>query len=206
MRNRSTLLFLFATSLAAFGGCASQAVVLKPDPIPFATPAAGQNLPQTWSLWVAGARDNRAAGRTGPKAGVLYSRFRKTPQNAYVEPNPEIYVREQLARYLLKRGWEASSAGTARALLHIEVEDFSFVEDPGSVWDHIGVRVVYGVRILNAADQEVGRVRLEGASQFDTAGDTERAIEKALSSALADTFEAFSRSDVLRSALAQIGG
>lgn len=203
MRYRGAFLPLLLLSLS---GCASQAVVLKPDAIPFTAPAKEPSSPQTWSLWVAGARDSRDPGKTGPRAGTLFSRVWNTPSSAYVEPNPEVYVREQLARYLLKKGWEASGAATARALLYVDIEDFSFVEDPGVVWDHVGVRVVYSVRILNASNQEVGRVRLEGSSQFDTPLDTERELEKAFSAALSDTFEAFSRSDVLRAALAQTGG
>ncbi|NTU60618.1 MAG: hypothetical protein HGA98_06130, partial [Deltaproteobacteria bacterium] len=110
------------------------------------------------------------------------------------------------SRYLLSRGWEASGANNARALLSVDVEDFSFVEDPGVVWDNVGVKVVYTVRISNPAGQEIARVRLEGAAQFESPWDTDRQLEKALSSALSDTFESFSRSEALKSALGQLGG
>lgn len=198
--------FLALAGLLACGGCASQAVVLKPDPVPFVAGGSGQRSAPAWSLWVAEARDVRAPGKSGPKVGTLYTRFLKTPQSAYVEPNPEMYIRDQLSRYLLSKGWEASGAGSAKTLLHVEAEEFSFTEDPGSVWDNVGVRVVYTVRIFNASGRELAHVKLEGASQFESPLNTERQIEKAFSNALSDTFEAFSRSDALRSALAQIGG
>jgi hypothetical protein len=206
MRHFAVPGFLVLAGLLACGGCASQAVVLKPDPIPFVAGGSGQRSAAAWSLWVSQARDVREPGKSGPKAGTLYSRIRKSPQSAYVEPNPEVYIREQLSRYLLSKGWEASGSSSARALLHVEAEDFSFTEEPGSVWDNVSVRVVYTVRLFSPSGQELGHVRLEGASQFESPLDTERQLEKAFSSALADTFDSFSRSDALRSALAQIGG
>lgn len=206
MHQRSLPALLLLAGALACGGCASQAVILKPDPVPFSLGTAAQKQSPSWSLWVADARDIRAPGKSGPKAGTLFSRFTKSPQSAYVDPNPEVYVREQLSRYLLSRGWEASGANNARALLSVDVEDFSFVEDPGVVWDNVGVKVVYTVRISNPAGQEIARVRLEGAAQFESPWDTDRQLEKALSSALSDTFESFSRSEALKSALGQLGG
>lgn len=206
MRRYALPLFLVLAGLLACGGCAPNAVVLKPDPVPFAYTGPGKQQAQSWALWVADARDIREQGKSGPRAGTLYTRFRKAPQSAYVEPNPETYIREQLSRYLLAKGWEASGAASARALLHIDLEDFSFIEDPGVIWDNVGVRVVYTVRMTSASGQEIGRVRLEGAAQFESPWDTERQVEKTFSNALSDTFESFSRSEALRAALGQIGG
>ncbi len=189
----------FVLSLLA-AGCASKAVVLAPGlvPMPEGQPKSGGEA--AWSAWVAQSRDARPEGQAGQKVGTLYTRFEKTAQVAYLEPTPAEYVRQQLSRYLLHKGLEASSGQVARVLLEVDLEECSLVENPGSVWDEITVRVGYTVRIMESGGRELGRVRLKGEAQRKSPGETKRQAEAALRDALADTFDALSRSDVFQKA------
>lgn len=187
------------------GACAPQAVIVKP--LPLATSGAPVAAPQgqAWSIWVAEARDVRPAEKAGNRVGTFYTRFRKKPQAAYLEPNPEVYLREQLSRYLLSKGWEAASQEASRATLRIDVEEFSVVEEPGSVWDVETVRVAYLVHVLDRSGRELGRVRLEGGGQIRTPGDSQAQVEEGFRSAVADTFEALTHSDAFARALGAAG-
>jgi hypothetical protein len=200
---RCTTLWGAAVTFAAVcTGCAQQAIILKPSPI--ATPAPVSREAASWSLWIAEARDVRPEGQTGSKVGTFYSRFRKTPQTGYLEPNPEVYVKYQLSRYLFARGWEASGPDTAKGYLRLSLEEFSMKEDPGSVWDATDVRVAYTVVISNRAGQEFGRVRLEGGAQAKSPLDTTRQVENAFRDAVADTLDALSRSEAFQKAVGQL--
>lgn len=189
--------FVFLSALV-LGGCAAQTVMLRPKPI--AAGPAEAPVGHSWSFWVAEARDARAPEKAGPVVGTFYTRFRKMPQTVYVEPNPEVYLREQLSRYLLSRGWEASGEDTARAFLRVDLEDFSLVEDPGTVWNTVNLRVAYSVRVSDRSGKEVGRLRLEGGSQVLSPIDTERQVESGFRDAVTDTFDAMTRSDAFRRA------
>jgi hypothetical protein len=191
--------FCLLLAAAALGGCASQVVMLRPKSIP----TAGREAPQghAWSLWVAETRDVRPPEKAGPIVGTFYTRLRKTPQTVYVEPNPEVYLKEQLSRYLLSRGWEASGPDKARALLRLEVEDFGLVEVPGAVWNTVDLRVVYTVRVSDRSGQEIGRLRLEGGSQVHSPIDTSRQVETGFRDAVADTFDALTRSEAFQRAV-----
>jgi hypothetical protein len=199
---RATLWAAAAVFAAACAGCAQQAIILRPGPI--SPPAAAGGSGSPWSLWVAEARDVRQEGQTGSKVGTFYTRFSKTPQIGYLDPNPEVYVKYQLSRYLFARGWEASGPETAKGLLRLNVEEFSMQEDPGSVWDTTKVRVAYSVAISDRAGQELGRVRLEGGAETKSPFDTKRQVEGAFRDAVADTLEALSRSEAFQKAVGQL--
>ncbi|MDW7711572.1 MAG: hypothetical protein SCH98_13970 [Deferrisomatales bacterium] len=187
--------------LAAVAGCASKAVVLDPGPVPMPDGASRAEGGHAWSLWVAQARDVRPEGEAGQKLGILYTRFQKNPRGAYLEPSPADYVGEQLSRYLLHRGLEASTSQSARLLLTVDLEQCSVLENPGSVWAEITVRVTYTVHLAEAGGRELGRVRLQGEAQRKSPGDSKRQAEVALRDALADTFDALARSDVFQKAV-----
>lgn len=182
-------------------GCAPKAVILTPGAVPMP-----EGQPQTegqaaWSLWLSEARDVRPEAQSGQKVGTLYTRFEKNPQAAYLEPAPAEYVREQLARYLLHRGLEASSAQNARILLGVDLEQCSVLENPGSLWDELTVRVGYTVRLMEPGGRELGRVRLKGEAQRNSPLNGKEQSEAALRDALADTFGALWRSDVFQRAI-----
>lgn len=204
---RRTLVFLapLAVATSLLGGCAPQAIIVKPGPVPTSGAPVAAPQGQPWSIWVAEARDARVPEQAGNRIGTFYTRFTKKPQAGYLEPNPDVYLRQQLSRYLLSKGWEASSRENARALLKLEVEDFSMAEDPGAVWDSLNVKVVYVVRVEDLSGREIGKVRLEGGSQIKTPGDAPAQVESAFRSAVADTFDALTRSDAFRRALGATG-
>ena len=200
---RSLTLWAAAIAVAAtLTGCAQQAIILRPGPIATSTPASRAG--SSWSLWVADARDARPEGQTGSKVGTFYTRFRKVPQTGYLEPNPEVYVKYQLSRYLLARGWEASGPETAKGFLRLSLEEFAMKEDPGAVWDTTSVRVAYTVVISDRAGQEFGRVRLEGGAETKSPLDTIRQVESAFRDAVADTLDALSRSEAFQKAVGQL--
>lgn len=187
---------------AACAGCAQQAIILRPGPI--STPAPASRDAASWSLWIAEARDARPEGQTGSKVGTFFSRFRKAPQTGYLEPNPEVYVKYQLSRFLFARGWEASSPDGARGYLRLSLEEFSMREDPGSVWDTTTVRVAYTVAISDRTGREIGRVRLEGGAETKSPLDTKRQVENAFRDAVAETLDALSRSEAFQKAVGQL--
>ncbi|MBI5018070.1 MAG: hypothetical protein HZB55_21610 [Deltaproteobacteria bacterium] len=188
---------------AALAGCAAQTVMLRPKPVPIGPREAPQG--HAWSLWVAEARDVRPPDKAGPIVGTFYTRFLKSPQTVYVEPNPEVYVKEQLTRYLLARGWEASGPERARSVLRLEIEEFGLDEAPGAVWDTVNLRVAYSVRISDASGREIGRLRLEGGSQVRSPIDTPRQVENGFRDAVADTFDALTRSGAFQRAVGASG-
>ena len=190
------LLTLFLTTAA----CAPKALILEPGPLPLVPQPADRS---EGVLWVSQTRDVRPEGQAGPKVGVLYSRFEKTPQVAYLEPKPEIYVKDQLARYLFNVGLEASQ-DAARGFAAVELEDFSLSEVPGSVWDEVKLRVAYTVRIYERSGREIANVRLEGTQQLKIPMDVERQIEAAFRDAVTDTFQSLSRSEAFKAALVEL--
>jgi hypothetical protein len=200
---KKTVFRIVLLSLVAglFVGCAPKALILTPGavPMPEGSPRTEGQAP--WSLWLSEARDVRPQAETGQKVGTLYTRFEKTPQVAYLEPSPAEYVREQLSRFLLHRGLEASSVQNARILLGVDLEQCSVLENPGSLWDEITVRVAYSVRLSEPGGRELGRVRLQGEAQRNSPVDSKAQSEAALRDALADTFDALARSDVFRKAI-----
>jgi hypothetical protein len=183
------------------GACSPKAVILTPGAVPMPEGQSQSEGQAAWSLWLSEARDVRPQAETGQKVGTLYTRFQKDAQVAYLEPAPAEYVREQLARYLLHRGWEASSAQNARLLLGVDLDQCSVMENPGSVWDELTVRVAYTVRLMDPGGRELGRVRLKGEAQRNSPVDGKGQSEAALRDALADTFDALARSDVFQKAL-----
>lgn len=187
--------------LLVAGGCASKSLVLAPGPVSMPEGQQRAEGGQAWSLWVAEARDVRPPGAAGQKVGTLYTRFQKNPQVAYLEPTPAEYVREQLSRFLLHRGLEASSAQSARLLLTVDLEECSVMENPGSVWDEITVRLGYTVRMADSGGRELGRVRLKGEVERRSPGEAKRQIEAAFRDALGDTFQALARSDEFQKAV-----
>jgi hypothetical protein len=204
MRRSVPLVASLALSAACASGCAQQAIIVRPGPILVAASGEAVRQGTPWSLQVVGARDVRPEGKTGSKIGTFFTRFDKTPEPAFLEPNPEVYVKEQLSRYLFAKGWEASGPAAASGDLSVELEDFSMVEDPGAVWDTVTVRVAYTVRISRTTGQEIGRVRLEGGAQTKTPLDTERQVEVAFRDAVADTLDALSRSEAFQKAVRQL--
>jgi len=182
-------------------GCAPKAVILTPGAVAMPEGQPRNEGQAAWSLWISEARDVRPEAQSGQKVGTLYTRFEKNPQVAYLEPAPAEYVREQLARYLLHRGLEASSAQNARILLGVELEQCSVLENPGSLWDELTVRVGYTVRLSEPGGRELGRVRLKGEAQRSSPVNGKEQSEAALRDALADTFGALERSDVFQRAI-----
>lgn len=190
---------LVVVSLAGITlGCASKAVILSPGPVPMRSDVPRAEGPAAWSLWIAESRDVRSQEQAGQRLGTLYTRFEKTPQSAFLERNPEEYLREQLSRYLLHRGLEASGPQTARVFLSLGVEEFRLVEKPGAMWDEVTVRIVYSVRFSEPSGRDLGHVRLEGQAEVKSPLDTVKQTEKAFRGALSDTFEALSRSDIFQ--------
>lgn len=189
-----------ALSLSA-AGCSPKAVILAPGPVAMPEGAIQASGDAAWSVWVSAARDVRPEAQAGQRVGTLYTRFEKTAQAAFLEPAPAQYIQQELARYLLHRGLEASDAGRARFLLGVEVEDCTIQENPGAAWDELTVRVAYTVRITYADGREAGSVRLAGESQRKSPVDTKAQAEAAIREALADTFGALERSEVFQRAL-----
>lgn len=194
---RATRIAFVILLCAVSAGCASKAVVLAPGPVPMPE-AVRQADAVAWSVWVSEARDVRPEAEAGQRVGTLYTRFQKNPQTAYLEPAPAEYVRSELSRYLLHKGLEASTAQGARLHLAVELEECSVIENPGSVWDEVTVRVGYSVRLADASGRELGRVRLKGEAQRKSPGETRRQAEAALRDALADTFQALARAEVFQ--------
>lgn len=189
---------LTACLALAAAGCAAKAVILAPVPVPMPSAPDRTEGPLAWSLWVAEARDVRPPDQAGQKLGTLYTRFENTPQAAFLDRNPSVYVREQLSRFLLHRGLEASAAERARVLLAVDLEECSLVEVPGAVWDELTVRVGYTVRMNSPSGQELGRVKLGGETQVKSPLGTDKQAAKALADALADTFNAFTQSEAFQ--------
>ena len=136
--------------------------------------------------------------------GLLYPRLQREPQTVKVEPAPVLYVEEELRRFLLHRGLEASEVRRAKLRLRVELTDFSLAEKPGSVMDEITVRVEYTVRFVTPQGAELGSLRLEGSSIIQTPVSARRKAEEGFRSALADTFKSLLASDVFGRLLTQV--
>jgi hypothetical protein len=201
MAMRTFPLYCLSLLLLCCAGCAPKAVILEPGPVVL---VPRQAAAEAGVLWVSDARDVRAANQAGPKVGTFFTTFRKAPQVVYVEPKPEIYVKDQLARHFFNIGLEAQTASAARGLVAVDLEEFSLVESPGSVWDEVRVRLAYTLRILDPSGQEVAKVRLEGGQKLKAPLDTKRQVEAAFRDALMDTFQSLSRSEAFRGALAAL--
>jgi hypothetical protein len=192
---RTLAVVVILSALAA--GCAPNAMIIAPGELPLVAQPAGEKA-RGPLLWVGSARDVRPQNRAGAKLGTLYTRIQKTPIPAFLDRNPELYVREQLGRFLFNRGLEAPGASAAAGFLSIELEDFSITEIPGSVWDEITLRIVYTVRFSDRGGREIGSVRLEGGSQITSPGNSRRALEEGFRGALAESFDSLARSEVFR--------
>ncbi|GAB4271416.1 MAG: hypothetical protein Kow0092_26130 [Deferrisomatales bacterium] len=188
----------------ALAACAPGVVVLNPGPVAMPEGVSRVEGPAAWSFWVKEARDLRPADKAGQRMGTLYSRFRKEPRAVFLDRTPHTYVMEQLSRYLLHRGLEASGPSGARVMLGVDLEEFLLLEAPGTVLDELTVKVAYTVRFLDRQGQDLGRVRLEGISQVKSPLDGASEVEKALRSALTDTFEALYRTEITQGVLARL--
>ena len=186
--------FLTLAVLALWVGCATKAVVLSPGAVPMPADADRYDGPAAWSLSVSEARDARPPNKAGQRVGTLYTRFEKTPQPAFLEQNPEFYVKEQLSLYLLHRGLEASDPKSAKALLTVSVEEFSVTENPGSLYDEVVVAVGYTVHFADRENRELGVIRLEGSKQVKAAMKAKTDAEEAFREILADTFAGLTKS------------
>ncbi len=201
-----TVALIVAVFLCATVGCAPKAVILSPGAVPMRSDVPRTEGPAAWSLWISESGDARPEDKAGQRLGTLYSRFEKTPQSAFLNRNPEEYLREQLSRYLLHRGLESSGPQTARVHLSLSVEEFRLVEKPGAVWDEVTVRVVYSVHFADPSGRDLGHVRLEGQAEVKSPLDTVKQTEKAFRGALGDTFEALARSEIFQRILSGRGG
>jgi len=195
-----TAVCLLAVTLVT-GACAPKAITLQPGKTEWGEARDGGA--DAWSLWVAEAVDRRP-GASANKVGLLYPRLQREPQTVNMEPAPASYMEEELRRFLLHRGLEASEARRARLHLRVEVTDFSLKEKPGSVMDEITVRVEYTVRFVTPLGAELGSLRLEGSSIIQTPVSARRKAEEGFRNALADTFKSLLASDVFNRLLVQV--
>lgn len=197
------LILCLSLSLAA---CAPKAVILDPGAVPAAMDQAKAEGPAAWSMWVTDARDARPPERAGQRVGTLYTRFKNNPQSAFLKMPPEQYVREQLSRYLLHRGLEASGRDTAKVLLSVDLENFSLVEKPGAMWDELTVQVGYTVHFSDPTGRDLGRVKVESGAEVKSPLDSIKEAEKAFRGALSDTFQALTRSEAFQAVVKNLGG
>ena len=198
----SKVVFLLVAVALLVGGCAPKSIVLLPGKAEWgeAQEAGGD----AWSLWVAEVVDLRSTAAEGAKVGFLYPRLQSEPQTVYVAPEPSRYVRDELSRFLLHRGLEASEGRRAKLHLRLELTDFSLTEKPGSVMDEITVRVEYTVRFVTPQGAELGSLRLEGSSSIQTPVSARRKAEEGFRDALAGTFAPLLTSEVFGRAMNQV--
>jgi hypothetical protein len=193
MRTSSMLLFL---GILLFAGCASRTVILAPGPIPIAADEGRLEGPLAWSVAVKEVIDARPQETRGERVGTLYRGLQEKPQAAFLSPPPPVYVKEQLSRYLLHRGLEASAPEAAKIFLTVELTDFALVENPGRVWDQVLVRIAYTVRFSDRSGRDLGHVTLNAGKQIDVSLASETQAKKAFREALAETFRSLAESDV----------
>jgi hypothetical protein len=192
---------LLAVALLAVA-CAPTSIVLQPGKAEWGEAQDGGA--DAWSLWVGEVKDLRTNAAEGTKVGLFYPKLVTEPQTVYVAPEPARYVRDELSRFLLHRGLEASAANRAKLHLRSELTDFSLVEKPGPVMDEITVRVEYTVRFTTPQGAELGSLRLEGSSIIRTPVSASRKAEEGFRDALSDTFEPLLASEVFGRALDQV--
>lgn len=189
-----TLPLLFALLCAA--GCTSRAVIIAPGPVSMPSGESQFQAPEAWSVLLKDVADMRPPDKAGERVGTLYSGFRQTTQAAFLDPRPAAYLKEQLSRYLLYRGLEASTPESARLYLTAGLEEFALVQNPGHVWDDVLVRVAYTVRFQDRSGQELGQVRLAGSKEVNVAVGLESKVKEAFRDSLLETFKSLARSDV----------
>ncbi|NOY46268.1 MAG: hypothetical protein GXP50_12585 [Deltaproteobacteria bacterium] len=204
--SRALVRIVVILGLFSLWACAPKAVILDPGPVPMEAQPGWSDTPAAWSLWVRQVRDARPPERAGQRVGVLYTRFEKTPQDAFLEADPAAYVAQELRRYLLHRGLEASSQGKARIYLDLELREFSLEEVPGTVMDEIRVRVAYAVSFVDRGGNVLSKVKVEAENQVKSPGNTARRAEAAFREALMDTFRALAQSEEFRKVVARLGG
>ena len=193
---------LLAVLALLVSGCAPKAVTLKPGEASWGDVRDGGD--QAWSLWVDEVRDLRP-GADGAKVGLFYPKFQSEPQTVYVKPEPARYVRQEMSRYLLHRGLEASEGRRAKLLLRVELTEFSLAEAPGSVMDEITVQVGYTVRFVDQRGSDLGHMRLQGSRIIQTPVAAQRKAEEGFRDALADTFDPLLQSEVFAKVMSQVG-
>ena len=193
---RNSLLLSSSLALLLSAGCASRAVILAPGPIPVAADEGRVEGPLAWSVAVKEVIDARPQETQGERVGTLYSRVQGDPQAAFLDPSPPVYVKEQLSRYLLHRGLEASTPETAKVYLAVDLSEFALVVNPGRVWDEVLVRIAYTVRFSDRSGKDLGHVRLNAGKQIDVSLGSENQAKKAFREALAETFRSLAESDV----------
>ncbi|GAB6063472.1 hypothetical protein [Deferrisoma palaeochoriense] len=186
--------------------CAPKAVILNPGPVPMQAEPGWADTAAAWSLWVRSAKDARPPEKAGQRVGVLYTRFERNPQDAFLETNPAEYVAQQLSRYLLHRGLEASSQEKARLFVDVELQEFALEEVPGALWDEVGVRVAYTVAFVEPNGTVLGKVKVEAQNRIKVPGNTARRAEQAFREALLDTFRALDQSEEFRKVVERLGG
>jgi hypothetical protein len=77
----------------------------------------------------------------------------------------------------------------------VDLEQFSLTEKPGAVYDEVTVNVGYTVRLADAANRELGLIRLGGSKQVKAALNTRKDAELAFREILADTFSGLAKSE-----------
>lgn len=205
MKLRKTAVFLLCVFAFPFlNGCASNKIMISPGDVTktLSTPPALDDA--SWSMWVNPAVDKRNAAEEERIVGTLYTRFKKTPMKAYLDKNPARYLQEQLSKYLLRKGHEASSSELAKAFLTINLTKFEVSEVPGSVWDELNISLSYQVKFSDRNDRELGQVLLDAGSTTKTPLRTKPEIENAFRQALADTFESLINSSEFKSIVQEV--
>ena len=191
-----------AVLILLLAGCVPKTVTLQPGETSWGD--AQEGGVDAWSVWVQEVRDLRPNAAEGAKVGLFHPRLQAEPQTVYVKPLPAEYVRNELSRFLLHRGLEASEQRRAKLLLRLELTEFSMAEDPGSVMDTITVRVEYTVHFLNQQQVELGSLRLEGSGIIQTPVSVPRKTQQAFRDAVADTFRTLAKNEVFGRALSQV--
>jgi len=200
MKFRKAAVFLLCVFAFPFlNGCASNKILISPGEVTktLSTPPALDDA--SWSMWVNPAVDKRDAADEERIVGTVYTRFKKTPIKAYLDKSPALYLQEQLSKYLLRKGHEASTPELAKTFLTINLTKFEVSEIPGSVWDELNISLSYQVNFSDRTDRELGQVLLDAGSTIKTPLRTKPEIESAFRQALADTFESLINSSEFKS-------
>lgn len=204
---KRVLLAVCLLSVFLAAGC-TQTGLLKIEPglVDVTSPAAQPGISGRWTFWIRNVVDERGellAGRPG--IGTLDQRFAEANTTVELEQAPADYLRNQLSRFLLNRGMEASSQEKAAVYLDVYLTRFTVSRDSSTVLDKILFDVDYRVVFTAHTGEEIGTVRLpdgrwiKGVSLFGS----KAKIEALMRESLADSFKKLSETEIYSLAAAK---
>jgi hypothetical protein len=154
---------------------------------------------EKWSFFVRDVTDARPGNVAATKTiGTADQRFSDDDATIELDREPTVFIREQVGRFLLLRGMEASSTERAKVFIDISLERFEVVRDSKSLAEKTTFYLGFSARFFTNGGDELGTVAL-AKNQWTkkvTPFGGEKALGELITNALVGALTSMEKSDI----------